>query len=360
MVTLPTLPQTLHDLSADVMTSLLGRGFPGTVVTDMRIGRIISGTCTKVRLLLDYNDAGHRHGLPPTMCLKGAFESHGLAGQVYPREVWFYGHLAGAIGGGLPKCYFAGLSDRQAIVVMEDLLARNARFARASDEATVDQIRSLVELLAAVHGRFWESSTLDTLADEPRRSSGSAVLDFSDHVLYQADNFGRAMALPRAAVVPARLRDPDSARHYFHRLIRQFDLGPRCLIHGDAHLGNTFYPLHDGDAGFIDWQTYASGHWAFDVSHLLCTAMAPATRRRHEVDLLGHYLNRLVAHGGTSPGFDAAWQSYRCMVFYAFAWALCPPELQPEEVCSTCAQRAVAAMEDLGTLNALDDLPTPR
>ncbi len=216
------------------------------------------------------------------------------------------------------------------------------------------QIRSLLSSLAAVHGRFWASPSLDTLADEPERRSGSAVLDFSDLVLYQTDNFQRMLRLPRAAAVSGTLQDLDAARHYLERLIQEFDDGPRCLIHGDAHLGNTFSPLREGAGGFIDWQTYTRGHWAFDVSHLLCTALAPESRRRHERSLLEHHLDELERYGGQRPTFADAWESYRQMAFYGFAWALCPPELQAEDVCRTCTERVITALADLSTLDALD------
>jgi hypothetical protein len=347
------LPMTLSDVTPEVVTGFLQCRFPGTVVTSLTVGRVISGTCTKVRLLLEYNDDGHRHGLPPTMCMKAGFEDHGLAGQVFPREVWFYERLASQIGGSLPTCYFAGRNERQAIILMEDLLARNARFARASDAATVEQVRSLLEILAAVHGRYWGNGDLYGLVNEPDRKSGCAVLDFSDQALYQPDNFARMANLPRTAVVPAELRDLGNARRYLQLLIRWFDAGPRCLIHGDAHLGNTFHSLRGGDAGYIDWQTYTGGHWAQDVSHLLCTALTVEDRRRHERPLVAHYLGELARHGTPAPNFDEAWLSYRRMAFYAFAWAICPPELQPEDICMMCADRAVSAIADLETLAAL-------
>lgn len=350
------LPSTLRDLTAEVMSDLLRHRFPGTEVTALRIGRVIAGTCTKVTLHLDYNDAGHAHGLPPTLCMKGGFESHGLAEQVYPREVWFFRYLADQIGGSLPKCYFADRNDRQAIILMEDLHARNVRFGLAADAASVEQMQSLLGVLAAVHGRLWQSHQLDSLADEPARKSGSAVLDFSNLVLYQPGNFQRMMGLPRARALPEKLRNLDTARHYLTRLIRAFDEGPRCLIHGDAHLGNTFYPQHGGAAGFIDWQTYASGHWALDVSHLLCTGLTPEDRRGHEKQLIAYYLGQLERHGGPSIGMATAWRSYRRMAFYGFAWVLCPPELQAENVCCVCAERVLTAIDDLATFDALDEL----
>lgn len=108
-------------------------------------------------------------------------------------------------------------------------------------------------------------------------------------------------------------------------------------------------------AGFIDWQTYTSGHWALDVSPLLCTGLTPDDRPRHEERLIAYYLEQLKKNGGPSLGMETAYRSYRRMAFYGFAWALCPPELQAEEVCRVCAERVVTAIADLATLDALDD-----
>jgi Protein of unknown function (DUF1679) len=129
-----------------------------------------------------------------------------------------------------------------------------------------------------------------------------------------------------------------------------------CLLaRSPGNSANTFYPPRGGEAGFIDWQTYASGHWALDVSHLLCTGLTPDDRRRHEERLITYFLEQLEANGGPSLGMETAYRSYWRMAFYGFAWALCPPELQAEEVCRVCAERVVTAIADLATLDALDD-----
>jgi hypothetical protein len=60
-------PQLIADLTAEWLTTVRAVRYPGTQVTSLFIGSVIRGTATNVRLLLTYNDAGHRHGLPPTL-----------------------------------------------------------------------------------------------------------------------------------------------------------------------------------------------------------------------------------------------------------------------------------------------------
>jgi hypothetical protein len=71
------IPLALGDLTAGWLSEALALTYPGAAVTSLTIGTVINGTAAKVRLLLDYNDAGHAAGLPPTMWFKGGFASHG-------------------------------------------------------------------------------------------------------------------------------------------------------------------------------------------------------------------------------------------------------------------------------------------
>ena len=73
-----SLPLRIEDITADWLTTILSERYPDTVVTEVHVGTVIAGTATKVRLLLAYNDAGHRHRLPATMWLKGGFIRHQL------------------------------------------------------------------------------------------------------------------------------------------------------------------------------------------------------------------------------------------------------------------------------------------
>ena len=49
----------------------------------------------------------------------------------------------------------------------------------------------------------------------------------------------------------------------------------QCLVHGDTHLGNTYF-LPDGQCGLLDWQLMGRGHPMHDVSYIIATALSIA------------------------------------------------------------------------------------
>ena len=102
-------------------------------------------------------------------------------------------------------------------------------------------------------------------------------------------------------------------------------------------------------ASFLDWQAVMTGFWAHDVSYFLTAAMTIDERRRHERELINHYVAELNRAGGTLDEATAWWE-YRRHALYTFCWFPCYPEWLPEEVSANNTERAVAAMVDLDTL----------
>ena len=347
-----SLPQKIEDVTSFCVERMLNQKYPGTEITQFHIGQIIHGSATKLRLTLDYNQVGHEHGLPPTMWMKADFTDHGLADQAMVQETWFYEHLAEEIGDYLPDCYFAQSDGKQGVTLLEDLLAKNANFRDATEPATKQEAKFLLKHLAAVHGKFWQGDQLDQL-NEPKRESGAFILDFSRDVLYQPENFHRCMALPRCAAAPEKVRDISYMQSAIAKLIEAFDEQPKTLMHGDPHFGNTYTLPHGKGAGFVDWQSYTRGIWAFDVAYFMGGALAAADREQWEQELLRYYLTELEASGGPKLPFDEAWLTYRKFFFYAVSWILCPPEMQPEEICVANAEKVLAGLEQLKCFEAL-------
>ena len=120
----------------------------------------------------------------------------------------------------------------------------------------------------------------------------------------------------------------------------------RCLLHGDAHPGNCFTDAEG--AGLYDWQTIARGPWAYDVSYLIATALAVEERRRHERDLLAHYLRHLgAASASPAPPFEAAWSAYRRYIAYPLLiWPTNHVSHQSEENIRALTERLGAAAAD--------------
>ena len=130
MSTAPTatsaLPRRFEDITAVWLTEVLASEYPGTVVTEVNLGSVIAGTATKVRLMLSYNAAGHRHRLPPTMWLKGGFIRHDYTyDDSFVQEAKFFANWAKQLTIHIPKAYWSGWEDGvQGLVLLEDLNAQ--------------------------------------------------------------------------------------------------------------------------------------------------------------------------------------------------------------------------------------------
>lgn len=95
------------------------------------------------------------------------------------------------------------------------------------------------------------------------------------------------------------------------------------------------------------------GSWAWDLAYAMVAGQTVAQRRALQRGQLEFYLKRLAAHGVAVPDFDEARRQYVRHAVWVFLFALCPAELQPEDLCTQMAERSSAAIVDLGTLPAL-------
>ena len=137
--------------------------------------------------------------------------------------------------------------------------------------------------------------------------------------------------------------------------------GPVTLLHQDPHPGKL---LRDpaGRVGLYDWQCVAQGGWALDISYALCAGLAPDDRRRWQRDLLARYLTQLRHQGVEDPpGRPEAEQRYRQQALHVLLFSLpvkgLPswlPQVQPPLYADLVIGRALEAIDELGSLAALD------
>jgi thiamine kinase-like enzyme len=132
-------------------------------------------------------------------------------------------------------------------------------------------------------------------------------------------NFGG----PIGARVPDTVRDADRLWESVGRLANLLQTAePRCLLHGDAHVGN-LYLDRAGHPCLVDWQLVQGGPWYLDVGYHLGCTLGPDERRNNESDLLAHYLDRLRAEGADAPSWDDARRSIGVGLLYGFfLWAI--------------------------------------
>jgi len=155
------IPAAVEQLTAEWMTAALSLGVPGVEVTSLHLGPVRHGSNTTARLLLGYNRVGQEARLPPTMYVKGAWTGRGVGGTF--NEARFYQHIAPRLSINLPSCYFAGVDtgSRQAVIVMEDLLARHVILGSAGQSFLPDQAMQLADQLAQLHALWFDDPALD-------------------------------------------------------------------------------------------------------------------------------------------------------------------------------------------------------
>lgn len=344
-------PCKVEDVTADWLTAALQRHYPGALVKSFHFGEINWGTATKMRLMLDYNRRGHELELPATMYLKGGVSvqhQHEVVASGYEQEVRFFRDIAPALSIPLPACYFSDTDGAtgQALVLMEDLLARNAGFGHALSPIGPDTVALGLELLAGLHAHWWQAPQLVDLDRFP------GVLADINLSLLTPDYFADCLARPRASEVPAELRDLNRVREA-QQALWNLGVSSPCLIHGDPHLGNWYFESN-GEPRLLDWQGIMCGNWAHDVAYFVIGSMTMEDRRLHQRELLRHYLAHLAEQGVSAPGFDEAWLAYRQYAMHGFMWLLNPVELQPEDITQACAVRFSIAVDELDTLGALN------
>ena len=345
------LPLKPHEITAGWLTEALQERFSGTAVERLEIVDVICGTSTKVRIRPDYDAAGRAAGLPPTLIVKGGFESHSPSMQpMYLTEMRFYRDVQPWVPIPSPRCYFAGTDPDswQSIVVMEDLAARGVRFLHGQKPQTAAEVARRLEAMARYHAATWSSpefapgGRFDWILG---RHEGWSLVYIDRYLAPEV--WQSYMESPRGAAVSIVFHDRRWMAAALAELGSLHRRSASCLCHGDTHLGN-LYVEPDGTPGFFDPQL-ARAPWQFEVTYHLVAALDILERRRHERTLLRHYLDALRGHGIAAPTEDEALEAYRRELVYGlFIFLINETRFQTEAVNTAYAARFGAAALDHG------------
>jgi Phosphotransferase enzyme family len=348
-------------ITTEWLTAVLCEKVRGAVVTQVEIKPASAGTHERHRLVLTYNEAGRRAGLPYSMFTKslpsvvtrmiGGFNGTARA------EGCFYMQLRPQLKIEAPVGYHAAFDPRTfaSILLLEDLVAaKSATFCNHKTYVTRVMAEDMIDLLAALHARFYGDYEFATryrwVAPYSRWFSiGAKKMDLEHYTRKAFD--AASHVIPRSVL--ARRDDVWPAAI---RALAVHDSGPQGLLHSDVHIGN-WYQTGTGKMGLCDWQCLSKGHWSRDVAYAVTAALAPADRRIWEKDLLLRYLERFASLTGTKPDFAASFRAYRQQIVHALLmWTitLCHspllPNMQPEEITLTMIERITTAMADMDSL----------
>ena len=342
-----TLPSTPEEITTDWLSQALACDVAGVEIVE-----VVWGTATKVRLRVTYAEQPDDEILPQELCVKGGFDERlsgwGL-GPAYVLEARFFGDLAPTFTG-VPRCWFAGVdADRnRGVVILDDLVACGCGFGDPTEPWSADRVAAALEVQAG-----WHARTAGPNADiADWLTVGSAAPRAAADMFLAPVHWDQHFAQAGAPALPPSLQDPHRIRRAFTRLWAHDDAAEHCVVHGDAHVGNTYVDA-DGKPGFLDWQTASLGPWAYDVSYFIAGALSVEDRRGHERALLAGYLHALAASGGPRVDPDTAWSEYVRHLLHGFLWAATPAVMQPLDRVVAMAERYAAAIDDHDTLALL-------
>lgn len=348
-----TVPKSLEEITPQFLEGVLSARWPGVKVAKVTVDGEIHGTATKARIVVDYASGTH---CPAVMWLKAGWEAHSeMLGKVgiYAREPRTYLEVLPDLAVRAPEC-FGGVYDAQTlegVVLLEDLGLLNARLNTPETVIKAPEVAQILQQLAAMHARTMLAEWLDQRPWLMTAFSGIDVEGTYLNFMAAPANLARFLMQPRCAEFPDAVRDPAAIGVALRRLADWAAATPlHCLLHGDAHIGNT-YTLPDGAPGLLDWQCTARGGWAYDVAYYMGSTLSTDDRRLHERDLLRSYLDAMVAAGGPALDWDQAWREYTtCLVYGFVAWLANAPEFQPEHYNAIVATRFAHAMVDHGMI----------
>jgi hypothetical protein len=346
------VPDTLTEvLDRQWLSAALGQRLPGLEVTSVLPGPVVSRISTNARFRIECR-GGVPPELPADLCVKGYFadwsETAAASRSAGVPEALFYRHLAGGTGVRTLDCYYADVDPltNHGVVITGDVASQGATFLDALSPYSTDQVAESIEQYAILHGRTWSLGQTDAPWLAPRLRATMRARGLPD--------IRGNLEGPNGTQVPEELRDPDRLFGAVGQLASGLNADmPRCLLHGDAHVGNVYLNA-SGRPCLVDWQLVQRGPWYLDVGYHLASTLSTDVRRQSESDLLAHYLDRLRHEAGDAPPWDEAIRSIGMgMVYGFFLWAITLKVAQP--IIASMLERLGTAVADHHAYDSVAD-----
>jgi Phosphotransferase enzyme family len=337
------LPRAVGDLDSSTLSKAMGR-----TVRSVRVLSSDAGTSSRARLVL----TGDR--VPESVFVKigaqtAATRLMGELGRLGHTEVRFYHQLAPELAG-VPEAYGTAFDTwtGRYLLILEDL-PESCVFPDTLHPLSVDQASSIVELLAGVHGTFWERAA--------QNGRGPLAWLYTPSGDVTSLLTGSLMKTSMKRLAEKTTIGVDNGRFIadnYRAVAAIIDTPPHTVMHGDAHPGNVYF--RDGQAGLLDWQAVRRGHPSRELAYTLITSLTPEDRQAAQGDLLDDYRRALAAAGGPKLDRDDLWLRYRQGALYAYVAPLITAGMggmQVEDIAMEGVRRGVAALDDLETVAAL-------
>jgi hypothetical protein len=236
----------------------------------------------------------------------------------YANEVLFYREYAGRSGAPVPATHFAAYDPRSGrMAIVQDFL-QVGRVGSSSESLSLDELRSVLEVLARMHARWWNSPNLasDGRLRHHEKIFAGGIERMNDgrmSVPYFRERFGH---LVDVGVRPIY----DDMPACFERM-RGGHPNYFTLVHLDVCGKNLFIPDSPCKRPVLfDWSLFARSPVGFELATLLGYSMAPEEHGQAH-DLIRYYHRQLVGHGAVDYSLDELWNEFR----RACIWRLASP-----------------------------------
>lgn len=309
------VPEQIADISLDWLNEVLTpHPNVGTIESfrSERLGEGVGILGELARLHLTYSPGQSGPDTMIAKCQSPAPENRflGEAMGFYLREVNFYREVATSLDIRVPAHYYvdAGPNGLPFVLLIEEIVG--ARCPDQVDGITIDEARRIIDVVAQLHVRFWDSPDLETMMWLPPMNNP----------LYKA---GREMALARLPEFRAKFADRVSpafmdvieraCNEYPNLLDHLAALDHLTFTHTDCRAENY---LFGGSAGpdtvtMIDFQLSTRHMGSWDIANLVTGSLSPEVRRSCEMDLLRAYHDRVVSLGVQDYTFDRCYLDYK-------------------------------------------------
>ncbi|MCX8073328.1 MAG: ecdysteroid 22-kinase family protein [Candidatus Binatia bacterium] len=314
-----------------------------------------------VRVALDYECPQQACGPPSLVCKFASPDptsrATGLALRSYEIETNFYRQVAAHFPLPVPRCFFAAFDPTNGdfLIVLEDIRKGEAGDQLAS--CTLQQARSALDALAAIHAATWAQPSLAALDWLPRRTpeqNAQLVAFFQAAVPGFLERYGGELAARHLRVL----------EEFAPRFAEWVELprGPFALVHGDFRPDNLLFLRHRAAPYrtlVIDWQTCSWGPPFADVAYFIGGAFEPEERRRYEGDLLQFYFERLRRRGVRSLSFLRCVEDHSVFAFSGITMAVAAAMLverttRGDRMFLTMFARHAQHVLDLGALSIFE------
>lgn len=341
--------------------TLAAAGIRATV-TNLDIEPIVAGYYgSSSRLTLNYEQDDD--ALPRSLFLKMAAEHESTREQaaqsgMYSFEVGFYRDLAHRVRIATPRCYAAEVSEDNSAFVL--LLEDAAPFKQIDQLKGLDlsQAQLAMRELAGLHAPTWQGNGMESC--DWAKIDPSMVNAFAEGMMQLKPafvaRFGDALPSENLEILD---RLTLSAPGYWRYSL---ECKNQVAAHWDFRADNMLFGQRNGEPAMltIDWTALKCGSGR-DLGHFLGTSLVPELRKTHELELLTHYHDELLAQGVSDFSLSECIDDYRVNLFYPIHVVVSVTQsinvdARGMQLFASMFNRACEAIKDQGALELIESL----